>query len=52
MAMEWAAEGDATRLTWRTRFESDEEAERLRDFWDTANQENFDRLASLLAADR
>ena len=49
MAMEFVAEGATTRLTWRTRFQSDEEAERLRDFWDTANQENFDRLESLLA---
>jgi uncharacterized protein YndB with AHSA1/START domain len=49
MAMEFVAEGATTRLTWRTRFQSDEEAERLRGFWDTANQENFDRLESLLA---
>jgi uncharacterized protein YndB with AHSA1/START domain/catechol 2,3-dioxygenase-like lactoylglutathione lyase family enzyme len=49
MAMVLADEAGGTRVTWRTRFESAEEAENVRGFWAVANEENFDRLQSLLA---
>jgi uncharacterized protein YndB with AHSA1/START domain len=50
MAMTFADEAGGTRVTWRTRFESADEAERVRAFWVVANEENFDRLQSLLEA--
>ena len=50
MVMAFAVETGGTRVTWRTRFESAEEAEKVRGFWAVANEENFDRLQSLLAA--
>lgn len=40
-----------TRVTWRMRFDSPEEGERVRGFVAAANEENFDRLAELLAAE-
>lgn len=48
--MSFADEGDGTRVTWRMRFESAEEGERVRSFVAAANEENFDRLGALLAA--
>jgi uncharacterized protein YndB with AHSA1/START domain len=50
MAMTFADDGPGTRVTWRTRFDSVEEAARVREFWGVANEENFDRLQALLAA--
>lgn len=52
MTMDFAAEGEGTRLTWTMRFDSVEEAERVRAAIITANEENFDRLAAQLAAGR
>jgi hypothetical protein len=50
MAMTFADEGGGTRVTWRMRFDSAEEGERVRSFVAAANEENFDRLQALLAA--
>jgi uncharacterized protein YndB with AHSA1/START domain len=50
MTMDFTDEGGKTRLTWRMRFESAEEAEKLRGFIAPANEQNFDRLAAHLAA--
>lgn len=41
-----------TRLTWRVRFDSAEEAARVRDPFLAANEQNLDRLEALLGADR
>ena len=49
MAMEYADWNGGTRLTWRMRFESAGEAEKVRPFIAAANEENFDRLEALLA---
>lgn len=38
-----------THLVWRMRFDSAEEAERIRAFVADANEQNFDRLAAVLA---
>lgn len=51
MAMTYATDGGGTRVTWRMRFDSPEEGERVRSFIATANEQNFDRLAALLAAE-
>ncbi|HYH79584.1 MAG TPA: SRPBCC domain-containing protein [Longimicrobium sp.] len=45
------AEGDETRLAWVQEFESPEVAAKMRRITDTANEENLDRLQSLLAGD-
>jgi uncharacterized protein YndB with AHSA1/START domain len=37
-----------TRLTWRMRFDSAEEYEKMKNFIPTANEQNFDRLAAHL----
>lgn len=50
MTMTFVGEGRQTRLTWRMRFESMEEASRLREFLAAANEQNFDRLACHLEA--
>ena len=50
LTMELAEEAGGTRLTWRMRFASAEEAERVRSFILTANEENFDRLGAVLAS--
>jgi uncharacterized protein YndB with AHSA1/START domain len=50
MAMAFEDEAGRTRVTWRTRFESAGEAERVREVFAAANEENFDRLAALLAS--
>ncbi len=50
MTMTFEGSSDSTVLTWRMRFESVEEATRVRAFIAEANEQNFDRLAELLAA--
>ena len=40
--------GGASRLDWRMRFDVPGELEKIRDFIDKANEENFDRLQSHL----
>ncbi len=42
--------GGGTRLTWRMRLEATPENERLRDFLAAANEQNFNRLAQVLAS--
>lgn len=49
LAMTFADEAGGTRLTWRIRFESAEEAERVRVPISAANEQNFDRLQTVLA---
>jgi len=49
MTMEFAPAEAGARLTWRMRFESVGEYERLKDFIATANEQNFDRLAASLS---
>lgn len=44
MTMIYADEADGTRLTWRMRFDSAEESEKLADAIAGKNEENFDRL--------
>jgi hypothetical protein len=44
-----AARGDRTHLTWVQEFESPETAARLRPVCEPANEQNLDRLRSLLA---
>src|SRR5688572_1109971 len=48
MTMTFIDEGDKTRLTWRMRFDSKDEAERVRRLVTEANEQNFDRLAAHL----
>lgn len=48
MEMTFADVASGTRVTWRMRFESAEEAERVRQFAVPANEENFDRLQAVL----
>jgi uncharacterized protein YndB with AHSA1/START domain len=43
-----APEGDGTRLTWDQEFPSPEEADRLRSLCEPANEQNLDRLESVL----
>lgn len=50
MTMTFAEEAGKTRLTWRMRFESAAELERVRAFVPAANEQNFDRLEEQLAA--
>ena len=50
MTMLFALEGSGTRLTWRMRFDSSEEAEKVRTFVLAANEQNFDRLEAELGA--
>jgi uncharacterized protein YndB with AHSA1/START domain len=50
MRMSYADEGGRTRLTWRMRFDSDAEAERVRALVTPANEQNLDRLAAHLSA--
>lgn len=52
LEMTYANEGESTRLTWRIWFESATEAERVRPFFEQANEQNFDRLAMLTASSR
>ncbi|MGC4084662.1 MAG: SRPBCC domain-containing protein [Vicinamibacterales bacterium] len=50
MTMDFVEDGDATRVTWLMQFDSAEEGERVRPFVTAANEENFDRLETLLAS--
>lgn len=50
MTMLFAEAAQQTRLTWRMRFESVEEAERVRAFVVQANEQNLDRLEAHLRA--
>lgn len=50
MTMLFAEEGSGTRLTWRMRFDSQEEAEKVGVFVLAANEQNFDRLEAELGA--
>jgi uncharacterized protein YndB with AHSA1/START domain len=43
-------EGERTQLTWRMRFDSDEEARAVREIVLQGNEQNFDRLAAHLAS--
>lgn len=52
MTMTFAALVAGTRLTWRMRFDSAAEAERVRAFVVAANEQNFDRLAQHLSGPR
>lgn len=52
MHLSYADEGAGTRLTWRMRFDSDAEADRVRDVVTAANEQNLDRLAAHLAPAR
>jgi len=51
MTMTFVAEAGRTRLTWRMRFESAAELERVGRFISAANEQNFDRLEAELAVD-
>jgi hypothetical protein len=46
-----AAEGDQTRLAWVQEFDSPEAAARMRRISEPANEQNLDRLQSLLASE-
>jgi hypothetical protein len=46
------ARGDKTHLAWVQEFESPEVAAKMRRLSDTANEQNLDRLQSLLASER
>lgn len=48
MSMHFDREGSGTRLTWRMRFDSAEEADKVRTFVLAANEQNFDRLEAEL----
>lgn len=50
MTLTWTERGAGTELSWRMVFDSAEEVARLREFIVAANEQNFDRLASVLAA--
>ena len=51
MTMTFAQEGARTRLTWRMLFDRAEEADRVRGLVAAANEQNFDRLAEVLASE-
>ena len=50
MTMTFDAEGGGTRLTWRMRFDSIEEFNKVKQFIAIANEQNFDRLQTCLTA--
>ena len=50
MTMSFDLDSFGTRLTWRMRFASVEEAGKLKQFIAIANEQNFDRLEACLAA--
>lgn len=50
MTMTLTADGERTRLTWRMRFDTEDEARKVRAFVTPANEQNFDRLAAHLLA--
>jgi uncharacterized protein YndB with AHSA1/START domain len=41
--------GGGTLVTWRTRFESEAEADRVRDVWDGLTEQNLNRLEAIVA---
>lgn len=49
MIMEFAEEHGGTRLTWWMRFDTEEEVSKIGRFIVAANEENFDRLQTVLA---
>ncbi len=49
LAMTLAEKDGGTEVMWRFRFDDPAEAARLRDFIATANEQNLDRLAAVLA---
>lgn len=49
MTMTFAPSGKGTLVSWRMSFASSDEFVRVKDFIAAANEENFDRLAALLA---
>ena len=49
LRMSYAPENHGTRLTWRMRFATAAEHERVKDFVQAANEQNFDRLAAGLS---
>ena len=51
MTITFAAHGDETEMVWRMLFDSAGECGRVRDFVRVANDENFDRLAAVLATE-
>jgi uncharacterized protein YndB with AHSA1/START domain len=51
LAIGLADEAGGTRVTWRMRFASPDEAARLRSFLLSANEENLDRLGEVLASE-
>lgn len=50
MTISFGAQGQRTQLTWRMRFDTEDEARRVRAFVGPANEQNFDRLTAHLAA--
>ncbi|MES2439506.1 MAG: SRPBCC family protein [Verrucomicrobiota bacterium] len=50
MIMTFGEEDGKTRLTWNMRFADRTQSEKLRDFLNQANQQNFDRLEAVLDA--
>jgi uncharacterized protein YndB with AHSA1/START domain len=50
MTMTLVAEGSRTQLTWRMRFDTEDEARKVRSIIEHANEQNFDRLAAHLAS--
>jgi uncharacterized protein YndB with AHSA1/START domain len=52
MVIETARKGSETELSWRMTFDSAEEAARVRTIVETANEQNFDRLADYLSEAR
>lgn len=48
LTMTFAEEAGQTRVAWHMQFDSREEADRLRAFIPTANEENLDRLEAVL----
>ena len=50
MTMTFSDLGGRTHVTWRMRFDAEEEANKVRGFVIDANEENFDRLAGHLAS--
>lgn len=50
MTVTLAEDAGGTQITWRMRFNSAEESARVKDFIAGANEQNFDRLETLLAS--
>ena len=52
MTMTYQAVGEQTELTWLMKLEASSESEKLREFIEQANEQNFDRLAAHVASRR